>query len=93
MMKKDIQNHSFVRHLPREEKRVETGAIQFGDDWRGYFLRGDAALNIAMQIGILQEEIKSDNKSTSMILALQVLDILKKDIVEDIDEKNIFREK
>lgn len=32
-----------VRQLPAVEKRVETGAVQFGDDWPGLFVRGDDA--------------------------------------------------
>ncbi len=31
-----------VRLLPAVEQRVETGVVQFGDDWPGIFIRGDA---------------------------------------------------
>jgi hypothetical protein len=31
-----------VRNLQQEIPRVETGPIQFGDDWPGVFIRGDA---------------------------------------------------
>lgn len=30
-----------IRRLEEQEERVETGPIQFGDDWPGFFLRGD----------------------------------------------------
>jgi len=31
-----------IRKLPEQSERVETGAIQFGDnDWPGTFIRGD----------------------------------------------------
>lgn len=30
-----------VRNLHQEIPRVETGPIQFGDDWPGVFIRGD----------------------------------------------------
>jgi hypothetical protein len=30
-----------VRRLPAQEERVETGAVQFGSDWPGVFIRGD----------------------------------------------------
>jgi len=35
-----------VLHLPQPAnlERVETGAVQFGDDWPGVFIRGDTAL-------------------------------------------------
>ncbi len=33
-----------------EGERVETGAVRFGYDWPGYFMRGDYALHIALAI-------------------------------------------
>lgn len=33
-----------IRKLPAVERRVETGPVQFGDDWPGIFIRGDNAL-------------------------------------------------
>jgi hypothetical protein len=36
-----------VRKFPQQEQRVETGAVQFGDDWPGVFIRGDNALYYA----------------------------------------------
>ena len=35
---------SDVRELPHEGDRVETGTVQFGDDWPGVFIRGDNAI-------------------------------------------------
>lgn len=32
-----------ARLFPAQDKRVETGPIQFGDDWPGVFIRGDNA--------------------------------------------------
>ena len=32
---------------PDDVERVETGVIQFGDDWPGVFIRGDHALQFA----------------------------------------------
>ena len=34
---------TIVRNFPAEEERVETGVVQFGDDWPGIFIRGDNA--------------------------------------------------
>lgn len=39
-----------VREFPEQEKRVECGAIQFGDDWPGLFLRGDSAIAFGMYL-------------------------------------------
>jgi hypothetical protein len=38
-------------------KRVETGVIQFGDDWPGYFFRGDEA---AHQAGMLRGAVDAE---------------------------------
>ena len=36
-----------VTKIISEDKRVETGALQIGDDWPGVFIRGDEALSMA----------------------------------------------
>lgn len=35
-----------MRHFDLTD-RIETGAVQFGDDWPGVFIRGDDALHYA----------------------------------------------
>jgi hypothetical protein len=35
-----------IRKLPEQKDRVETGAIQFGDDWPGLFVRGDDSFSL-----------------------------------------------
>ena len=43
---------------PDSMKRVETGAVQFGDDWPGVFIRGDNAAYYSITIdGLLSGEI------------------------------------
>ena len=32
-----------TRCLPKQEPRIETGLVKFGDDWTGVFIRGDDA--------------------------------------------------
>lgn len=39
-----------VRIFEAQATRVETGPIQFGDDWPGVFIRGDNALAAAYAI-------------------------------------------
>jgi hypothetical protein len=34
-----------IRKLPAQDKRVETGPVQFGEDWPGIFIRGDNAFH------------------------------------------------
>lgn len=48
-----------MKHIPYDEpNRVESGAIQFGEDWPGLFLRGDNAFGLAMEIGTLEAYFK-----------------------------------
>lgn len=49
-----------VRELPAVEQRVETGPIQFGEDWPGIFIRGDAAIFFAMHLRTLLDIKTSD---------------------------------
>ena len=44
-----------VAMLPKPSKmqRVETGAVQFGDDWPGIFIRGDNAAHYSMALDSL----------------------------------------
>lgn len=39
-----------IRKLPAVDDRVETGPVQFGDDWPGVFIRGDNAAYFAMAL-------------------------------------------
>lgn len=38
------------RKLQEVEPRVETGPVQFGDDWPGIFIRGDDCIGFAQVI-------------------------------------------
>lgn len=42
---------SEIRKLTAQLVRVETGPVQFGDDWPGVFIRGDHAAYYAMLLG------------------------------------------
>lgn len=48
-----------IQHLPALAERPETGPLRFGDDWTGVFLRGDAALPMAMALDSLMDRAKS----------------------------------
>lgn len=51
---------SEIQVLPATDQRVETGAVQFGDDWPGVFIRGDSAAFFAMNLrSLLDEKDKS----------------------------------
>ena len=36
-----------MRRLPEISPRIEIGAVSFGSDWPGVFIRGDEALSLA----------------------------------------------
>jgi hypothetical protein len=46
-----------VQRIPFDNKtgRVETGAVQFGEDWPGLFIRGDNAFALAINVQALLE--------------------------------------
>lgn len=47
------------------EQRVETGPIQFGDDWPGIFIRGDNALYISYCLQHVVDPMKEAAKNNS----------------------------
>ena len=53
-----------VRHLPTPtdgQGRVETGAVKFGDDWAGLFIRGDNAISLRSRIQDLLEYLPAED--------------------------------
>ena len=52
------QVERIVRILPSQNKRVETGKTQFGDDWPGVFIRGDNAARYSFEIYVLLNDIE-----------------------------------
>ena len=69
-----------IRVILAEDVRVETGAIQFGDDWPGLFVRGDDAIFLAIAIDKI-ETFLGDHKEaviTDLGSALMTLDKIRK---------------
>lgn len=71
--------------MPSGVDRVSTGAMQFGGDWPGLFLRGDDAIQLVSTIRDLQEAIDKRNDpnikaSLSRLSALA--DLIQRDVVE-----------
>lgn len=46
----DADKKPEIRRLDYVEPRVETGPVQFGDDWPGVFIRGDNAFFYCMAL-------------------------------------------
>ncbi len=59
-----------IRKLPApndSQGRVETGPVQFGDDWPGVFIRGDNSLYFAMQLrSLLNDYEKLPGRALSL---------------------------
>lgn len=50
-----------IRKLPAVDERVETGAVQFGDDWPGTFIRGDNAAFYALNLDRLIQQVEGSS--------------------------------
>ena len=64
---------------PASAPRVETGVVQFGDDWPGVFIRGDNAAALAMSL-----------EQALLLLEMSALDPI--DNVQLIGLKELLRE-
>src|SRR6185437_125786 len=69
MENESAQSHE-IRNLPAQPARVETGPLQFGDDWPGVFIRGDRAAALALDLGALIENARHFGTSPLETLAL-----------------------
>jgi len=68
-----------VRLLPAVNERVETGAIQFGGDWPGTFVRGDDSYHLRLMLEACLHELRQNPKQHSLLIRsldgfLQVFD-------------------
>lgn len=81
-----------VRTFARVTNRVETGAIQFGDDWAGLFLRGDDAKFLSMSIESLIGQVPDTlpNKIAKMHL-VHVKEMIDKDVEQKSKEQREAR--
>lgn len=56
-----------LQKLPGTEKRVETGAVQFGEDWPGVYLRGDNASASAIMMASRAAKIASVSEDRDVL--------------------------
>lgn len=84
-----------VRRLrgPNEsEPRIETGIVQFGNDWPGVFIRGDNAFNYMMVLSrIKQLALQKDEYRSNDDLAIRQLEGLMQ-LLDDCNMKNIRKD-
>lgn len=75
---------SEIRQLPAPTERVETGAIQFENDWPGLFIRGDNAFALLMAIRFLFHFLDRIEMDPDERLQLSYLKTIAKIIDEDV---------
>lgn len=66
--------------------RIHTGAVQFGDDWPGVFIRGDNALYYAK---ILKELLASQPKTINNAVLGDLVDVLSSCQVTDCSPNHL----
>lgn len=64
--------------------RIETGAVQFGTDWPGLFIRGDDSFHTMLSINAIVEQLKNTKISFEAQFALDWLKSLAETIQEDV---------
>lgn len=68
--------------------RVETGAVQFGGDWPGLFIRGDDAYMLARHIETLQNWYADLSPEEHVVnFSMVELDEIKKVILDEVIQK------
>lgn len=84
-----------MRSFPGTEERVESGAIQFGDDWPGLFLRGDDAFGLALNMKTvwhtLDKLYEGKKMPFELILAFLQLSGVHDDIMNDVAVGDMFK--
>ena len=70
-----------IQQLPQQEHRVETGVVQFGDDWPGIFIRGDNAFPMALA---LREKLEGRDHPI-------MVEPLLRDLLELLESSNVHR--
>lgn len=69
---------------PKDFPRVETGAVQFGDDWPGLFIRGDGAHVLMGVIRQLRERLARhpEPEVTDLLVRLSgYADLILRDVI------------
>ena len=56
--------------MPEGMERVESGPLRFGDDWPGYFIRGDNALALAAHLSAYTALLRRYEMSDPELMAL-----------------------
>ena len=72
-----------MRKLKAQTERVETGVVQFGEDWPGVFIRGDTAF---LYGGALKKQLQGATLNLSTLALWELLQLLEGSKVQDDKE-------
>lgn len=78
-----------VRKLnePENGERVETGAVQFGNDWPGVFIRGDQCVHLCGLLTGAKKTIGYGKVLVEPYIVDELIEILKAGIVKKAGEE------
>ena len=60
-----------IRMLPEQAERVESGAVQFGNDWPGIFLRGDNTFGFLLAMKSFLDKTPEEMKKSFEYLTIK----------------------
>ena len=89
-LKVDLSQIPCPFNLREHAERVETGPVQFNDDWPGVFIRGDNALWIAMCLEQYMTAVEKGEELgwTSTLEIKNLLHLLRGSHISNIVEDN-----
>lgn len=67
---------SEIRELPAVEARVETGPVQFGNDWPGLFIRGDNAFGLSLELLSVESTLSTAGDERNAATVRRVRELL-----------------
>ena len=79
-----MEKNSPITRIPIQDRsdRIETGAIQFNDDWPGLFIRGDDAFALMLELKqILKTLEEQDNRECLTYVTSSIASIIEQDVV------------
>lgn len=78
------------RKFARVKNRVESGAVQFGDDLPGLFLRGDDAKFLSLAIeGVLAEVKPTAQNRLAMMHLYECKEMINEEVEQKAEQKPV----
>jgi hypothetical protein len=79
-----MEKNSQITQIPIQvgSDRIETGAIQFNDDWPGLFIRGDDAFALMLELKqLLQALEEQENRECLTYVTRKIVSIIEHDVI------------